>query len=123
MVPNDTEWTTEDILSVETGYKATFYRFIENLVSLDLWAELIKKSTIPVWSNFQIWGKKQSVDFMVPNDTERTTEDILSVETGYKTTIYRVIENLVSLHFWSEMKKVNHTGMVKFSDLGSRNFR
>ena len=42
MVPNDTEWTTEDILSVETGYKATFYRFIENLVSLDLWAELIK---------------------------------------------------------------------------------
>ena len=32
--------------------------------------------------NFQIWGQTISDDFMVPNDTERTTEEISSVETG-----------------------------------------
>ena len=44
-----------------------------------------------VWSNFQIWGQNISDDFMVPNDTERTTEDILSVETGYTCVVYKVI--------------------------------
>ena len=32
--------------------------------------------------NFQIWGQTISNDFMVLNDTGRTIEDILSVETG-----------------------------------------
>ena len=32
---------------------------------------------------FQTWGQQISNDFMVPNNnTERATEDILSVETG-----------------------------------------
>ena len=57
-------------------------------------------------------------DLMVATDIEWTTEDILSVKTGYKTNIFRYIENFVSLDFWSEMKKIAHTGMVKFSDLG-----
>ena len=30
-------------------------------------------------TKFQIWGQQISGDFMVPNDTEQTTEDILSV--------------------------------------------
>ena len=55
---------------------------------------------------------------MVPNDTEQTTEDISSVETGYTATIYRFIEKLMSLNFWSEIKKIEHAGMVKFSDFG-----
>ena len=76
-----------------------------------------KKSAMPVWSNFQIWGQNFSDDFIVPNDTEQTTEDILSVQTGYTTKIVKFIENFVSLDFWSEMKKICHADIVKFSNL------
>ena len=75
------------------------------------------------FSDFKIFGQTVSSDFMVPNDTERTTEYILSVETGYTIKSFRFIENFVSLYFWSEMKKINHAGMVKFLDLGSNIFR
>ena len=77
---------------------------------------------MPVWSNFQIWGQNNYDDFMVPCDTEQTTEDILSVETGYTATVYRFIENFVSLDFWPEMNNFDHAGMVKLSDLGSKYF-
>ena len=60
---------------------------------------------MPVLSNFQIWGSKISSDFIVPNKTEQTTEDILLVQTGYTTKIVRFFENFVSLDFWFEMKK------------------
>ena len=32
--------------------------------------------------------------------------------------MFRFIENFVSLDFWSKINKIDHTGMVKFSDLG-----
>ena len=37
---------------------------------------------MPASHNFQISGKKMLGDFMVSNDTERTTKDILSVWNG-----------------------------------------
>ena len=82
-----------------------------------------KKSTMPVWSKFQNWGQNLSDDFIVPNDTEQNTDDILSVQTVYTTTNSRFIENLMSLDFWSEIKKkIYHGGMVKISDLGLTKF-
>ena len=48
---------------------------------------------------FPIWGQQISFSFMVPNDTEQTTEDISSVETGYTTKIFRFIEKFVSLDY------------------------
>ena len=51
-------------------------------MSLGFWSKIKKIDHTGYGQNFQIWGQKNSDDFMVPNDTGRTTEDILSVETG-----------------------------------------
>ena len=45
---------------------------------------------------------------MVPNETDLTTEEILSVRNRYTTNIFRFIENFVSLDFWSKIKKNSH---------------
>ena len=104
MVPNDTKRIPEDRLLVETGYTTKSFRFIVNFVSLDFWSKM-KKIEHAGWSNFQIWGQQIFHDFMASNDTERTTEDILSVDTGYTKNIFRFIENFVRLDFWSPQKK------------------
>ena len=49
--------------------------------------------------NFRFGGQQISFGFMVPNDTEQTTEDISSVETGYTSKIFRFIEKFVSLDY------------------------
>ena len=72
--------------------------------------------------NFLTWGQKNSGDFMIPNDTEQTTENISLVGQGIQQK-FRFIENFLSLDLWSKMKKINHAGMVKISDFGSKDFR
>ena len=74
------------------------------------------------WSNFLTWGQKNSGDFMIPNDTEQTTENISLVGQGIQQK-FRFFENFVSLDLWSKMKKINHAGMVKISDFRSKDFR
>jgi hypothetical protein len=74
-------------------------RLIENFVSLGFWPEMKKKKTCGYGQKFPIWGQQISFGFMVPNDTEQTTEDISSVETGYTTKIFRFIEKFVSLDY------------------------
>ena len=84
MDPNDTEQFTGDILSVQTGYTTKMFwligKFIENFVSLDFWSEMktICHASIVKFSDL---GSKHFRWFIVPNDTEQTTEDISSV--GY----------------------------------------
>ena len=72
--------------------------------------------------NFLTWGQKNSGDFMIPNDTEQTTENISLVGQGIQQK-FRFFENFVSLDLWSKMKKINHVGMVKISDFRSKDFR
>ena len=77
---------------IENGLLKTFYQWklgiqpqISDLLRfLGVWifSPKWKTSAMSVWSNFQVLGKKTSIDLLVPNDTEQTIEDISSVETG-----------------------------------------
>ena len=49
---------------------------------------------------FSDLGSKISDDVSAPINTERTTEDILSVLKGYTTKSLTFSENFVSLEFW-----------------------
>ena len=64
---------------VQDGLLKTFYqlRLGKQPKFLDFWSKMI-----PVGQNFRIGGQHIFDDFMVPNDKGRSTEDILSVETG-----------------------------------------
>ena len=72
MVPNDTEQTTKGILSVESGYTTKIRRY--NIKSLEFLTEM--KKNRPCRYCQIVWGQKLSGDFMVPNDRERTTENL-----------------------------------------------
>ena len=77
---------------------------------------------MPAPQNFQISGQQILGDFMVLNDTERTTEHNLSVWDGKMSKSLRFIENFVSWDFWSKVQKICDAGITKFSDFGSTNF-
>ena len=82
MLSKITEQTTKDILSVHTRYISKSFRFIKNFVSFCFWSKIKKKLWCRHGSIFQNWGEQIFVDFMLSNDTEDTTEDILTVRTG-----------------------------------------
>ena len=97
---------------MQTGYTTKIVKFIENFVSLDFWSEMKKICHARYGQIFRFGVKIIPLIFWFQKKTERTTEDILLVQTGYTIEIFKFIENFVSWHFWSEMKKICHAGLV-----------
>ena len=110
-------------ISADWVYKRKFEIFSTSFVSLCFWSKIPKNLWCRHGSILQIRGENNFCDFMLSKDTEDTTEDILSVRTGYISESLRFLNNFVSLWFLVKNPKTNcDAGMGQFFRFGVKIF-